>query len=101
VRVNVTIVVNGERREVPESLTVAGLLRDLGVKPEYVAVEVNRDLVPRARHDRTRSPRTTSWRWSPWSAAAPRAPELEPIVIGRIRSGVACWSARASTRPWN
>ena len=46
VRVHVTIVVNGERRG-PESLTVAGLLRHLGVKPEFVAVEVNRDLVPR------------------------------------------------------
>ena len=49
----VIITLNGERREVPESLTVAGLLRHLGVKPEHVAVEVNRDLVTRARHDET------------------------------------------------
>ncbi|HMB08325.1 MAG TPA: sulfur carrier protein ThiS [Isosphaeraceae bacterium] len=47
------ITLNGERREVPEPLTVAGLLRHLGVKPEQVAVEVNRDLVARRRHDQT------------------------------------------------
>jgi thiazole synthase len=49
----VKITLNGERREVPELLTVAGLLRHLGVKPEHVAVEVNRDLVTRRRHDQT------------------------------------------------
>ncbi|WP_435011059.1 sulfur carrier protein ThiS [Tundrisphaera lichenicola] len=45
-----TITLNGERRDVPEPLTVAGLLTHLGVKPEHVAVERNRDLVPRACH---------------------------------------------------
>src|SRR3954465_10094097 len=50
---NVMITLNGERREVPEGLTVAGLLRHLGVKPEHVAVEVNRVLVTRARHSET------------------------------------------------
>ena len=48
------ITLNGERREVPGTLTVAGLLEHLGVKPEHVAVEVNRDLVTRTRHDQTR-----------------------------------------------
>ncbi len=47
------ITLNGEQREVPEALTVAGLLRHLGVRPEQVAVEVNRDLVSRKRHDET------------------------------------------------
>jgi thiazole synthase len=46
----VIITLNGERREVPEALTVAGLLGHLGLKPEHVAVEVNRALVTRARH---------------------------------------------------
>jgi thiazole synthase len=44
------ITLNGERREVPDSSTVADLLRQLGVKPEHVAVEVNRSLVTRSRH---------------------------------------------------
>jgi thiazole synthase len=49
----VTITLNGEQREVPEALTVADLLRILGLKPEQVAVERNRSLVTRARHDET------------------------------------------------
>ncbi|MCA1685290.1 MAG: sulfur carrier protein ThiS, partial [Planctomycetia bacterium] len=47
------ITLNGERREVPEALTVAGLLRHLGVRSEQVAVEVNRNLVGRKRHEET------------------------------------------------
>jgi thiazole synthase len=49
----VIIEINGERREVPGPLTVAELLRHLGVRPEQVAVEVNRDLVTRGRHEQT------------------------------------------------
>jgi thiazole synthase len=49
----VTITLNGEPREVPSPLTVAGLLRHLGVRPEHVAVERNRELVTRTRHDQT------------------------------------------------
>lgn len=45
-----TIILNGERREVGEGLTLAALLAEIGLRPEHVAVEVNRDLVPRARH---------------------------------------------------
>jgi len=30
--------------------TVAELLKDLGLEPKHVAVEVNLELVPRARH---------------------------------------------------
>jgi thiazole synthase len=48
------ITLNGQRREVPEPLTVAELLGHLGLKPEYVAVELNRDLVSRIRHRETR-----------------------------------------------
>ncbi len=48
------ITLNGEPREVPESLTVAGLLQLLGIRSEQVAVEVNRDLVTRKRHEETR-----------------------------------------------
>jgi len=49
----VIITLNGERREVPDTLTVAELLRHLGVKPAFVAVEVNRDLISRSRHEET------------------------------------------------
>lgn len=44
------IIVNGSPRQVPTALTVAALLAELAVEPRYVAVEVNQELVPRARH---------------------------------------------------
>ncbi len=39
------ITLNGEQREVSTPLTVAGLLRELKLKPEHVAVEINSGLV--------------------------------------------------------
>ncbi len=44
------IVVNGADREVVDGLTVVGLLDDLEIDRRYVAVERNREIVPRARH---------------------------------------------------
>ena len=42
--------VNGEPREVPDGLTVAALLEFLGLPHTRVAVEVNLEIVPKARH---------------------------------------------------
>lgn len=44
------LTVNGERRTVPDQVTVAQLLEALGLPRERVAVEVNLDVVPRAEH---------------------------------------------------
>jgi len=41
---------NGEAREIPEALTVAGLLAHLGVKAQRVAVEVNEAVVTKDRY---------------------------------------------------
>jgi len=41
---------NGEENEVREGSTVAVLLDSLGIGQERVAVEVNLDIVPRARY---------------------------------------------------
>jgi sulfur carrier protein len=49
----VQITVNGEAREVPEALTVRGLIEHLGLTEGPVAVERNREIVPRAEHERT------------------------------------------------
>jgi len=46
----IELVVNGEPREVPTGTTVAGLLVQLKMQPRLVAVERNRDLVPRGQH---------------------------------------------------
>lgn len=42
---------NGELREIPDGLTVAGLLAHLGVKAQRVAVEVNEAVVTKDRYD--------------------------------------------------
>lgn len=44
------IVVNGETRSVEPGTTVAGLIGELGFADRRVAVERNREVVPRARH---------------------------------------------------
>lgn len=44
------VIVNGERRDVAEAITIAGLLERLGLAGKYVAVEVNQQVIPRARH---------------------------------------------------
>src|SRR4029078_673482 len=54
VETTLEITLNGQRREVPAPLTVAQRLGHLKLKPEYVAVEVNRDLVSRSRHAEAR-----------------------------------------------
>lgn len=44
------ITVNGETRRVAPGTTVSDLLAQLGLGERRVAVERNRDVVPRARH---------------------------------------------------
>ena len=41
---------NGEAREVAEPITIAELLESAGYAQRRVAVEVNRDIVPKSRH---------------------------------------------------
>ncbi len=45
---------NGELREIPDGLTVAGLLAHLGVKAERVAVELNEAIVTKDRYEAQR-----------------------------------------------
>ncbi|MDA0284424.1 MAG: sulfur carrier protein ThiS [Planctomycetota bacterium] len=44
------ITVNDEPRHVDSGTTIADLLTELGMRPKFVAVERNLELVPRARH---------------------------------------------------
>lgn len=43
-----TITVNGQRRDLAAAINVENLLRELGIRTEFVAVERNRQIVPRA-----------------------------------------------------
>jgi sulfur carrier protein len=47
------IEVNGEKQELPASMTVGALLTRLELSSQRVAVEKNRELVPRAEHAAT------------------------------------------------
>ena len=49
----VRITLNGEQKEVPGPLSVAELVRHLGLKAEHVAVELNKGLVTRSRQAET------------------------------------------------
>jgi sulfur carrier protein len=48
------ITVNGKGLEVAEGLNVEALLATLGVRREYTAVAVNREVTPRSRYADTR-----------------------------------------------
>lgn len=50
---NIDVVVNGEARAVAPGTTVAALIVQLGLGDRRVAVERNREVVPRAEHGTT------------------------------------------------
>jgi len=50
---NIEVVINGETRTVAQGTTVAALIGDLGFGDRRVAVERNREVVPRAQHAST------------------------------------------------
>ena len=45
--------INGEPREFSAGLTLAGLVENLGMKADRVAVELNLEIVPRASWEQT------------------------------------------------
>lgn len=48
-----TLTVNNKTMEIADRATVEALLRELGLERAPCAVEVNRELVPKARHANT------------------------------------------------
>ena len=51
--VTIDVVINGQPRTVNAGTSVAGLIGDLGLSGKPVAVERNREVIPRARHAET------------------------------------------------
>lgn len=43
------LIINGNPREFSSPLTLGGLIEQLGMKPDRVAVELNREIAPRDR----------------------------------------------------
>ena len=50
---SIAVVVNGQPRTVPAGTTIAVLIAELGLGDRRVAVERNREVVPRAQHPTT------------------------------------------------
>lgn len=46
----VEVIVNGEMRRFPDGMTVAQLLKDMVLTDKRLAIEVNREIVPRSTH---------------------------------------------------
>lgn len=44
------IIVNGQEKNLLNPITIEGLLDEMGLRERRVAVEVNREIVPRSRH---------------------------------------------------
>lgn len=44
-----TVTINGDSREIPDGLSVAEMLAHLGITADRVAIERNRDILPRAQ----------------------------------------------------
>jgi sulfur carrier protein len=45
-----TVIVNGKSMELPDELTIDGLLTHLGVRREYTAVAINREVTPKSSY---------------------------------------------------
>ncbi|MEL6898346.1 MAG: sulfur carrier protein ThiS [Planctomycetota bacterium] len=50
-RDSLSVVVNGQPRQIDPSMTITAVLKLCDVPPNYLAVEVNSDVVPREFHD--------------------------------------------------
>ncbi len=48
-----TVTINGEARQIPDGLSVAGMIEQLGMKGNRVAIERNLDILPRAHWQET------------------------------------------------
>jgi thiazole synthase len=84
-----TLTINGEARDFADSLTIAALLDQLGYNRRRVAVEVNLEIVPAAKHDEHRLHAgdrvevvTLVGGGAP---SVPAEPTDKPLVIGKFR----------------
>lgn len=50
----VSVLLNGEERHIPQDVSVTGLLEHLKMKPQGIAIEINREIVPRSAFETRR-----------------------------------------------
>ena len=81
------VTINGEIRTFPETLTVADLLGRLGKDSSRVAVEVNRELIPAARHPGRRLEQGDAVEIVTLvgGGSSEAQPADKPLVVGKFR----------------
>jgi thiazole synthase len=81
------LTINGERQSLPQPLSVAELLRRLGITRPGIAVEVNREVIPRARHAEhlLRAGDDVEIVTLVQGGAPEGEPQDQPLVIGKFR----------------
>lgn len=80
--------INGQPRDLPSPLTIAELLAQLRLKPKEVAVEVNEQIVPFARHQEQtlgEGDRVEIVGLVEGGSGEPEAPADKPLVVGKFR----------------
>jgi thiazole synthase len=83
-----TITVNGQRQLLPEGATIAQVLERLGFDRRRIAVEVNREVIPLARHSELRlcdQDAVEIVTLVGGGAATPAPPPEAPLVVGSFR----------------
>lgn len=50
----VLVMLNGQEKNIPQDVSVSGLLEHLKMKPQGIAVEINREIVPRSAFETRR-----------------------------------------------
>jgi len=45
------LIINGEPREIPDQTTASGLVKLLGLEGKRLAIEANREIIPRSEFD--------------------------------------------------
>jgi thiazole synthase len=80
------ITVNQELRTLPAAATIADLIRQLKLDPQRVAVEVNREVVPRSRHnERSLAEGDTVEIVTLVGGGSDEPPADEALIIGKFR----------------
>lgn len=50
---HIQVVINGEEREFAEGITIFEFLKELEIKPQAIAVELNLEIVPKSKYEET------------------------------------------------
>jgi thiazole synthase len=82
-----TLTINGESKQLPNSLSVADLVHQLGFDPKRIAVEVNREVIPRLRqseHSLYPGDAVEIVTLVQGGSTGPAIPEDRPLVVGKF-----------------